>query len=76
MRSLSVVKRYMIYAKPETRTKFETEMDKYGDSYTLDTTVPILREVCFRFSSFFFPFLCNYCPDRSFWYLYSRYLIK
>jgi hypothetical protein len=37
----------MIFAKPETRAIFENEVDKYGDSYTTDTTVPILREVGF-----------------------------
>jgi hypothetical protein len=37
--------RYMVHAKPETRAIFDSEVDKYGDSYTSDTTVPILREI-------------------------------
>jgi DNA ligase-4 len=37
--------RLMIYAKPETQAVFENDIDKFGDSYTHDTTVPLLREV-------------------------------
>ena len=37
--------RLMLYAKPETQAVFENDIDKFGDSFTHNTTVPLLREV-------------------------------
>eukprot|EP01126_Amoeba_proteus_P057923 TRINITY_DN7421_c0_g1_i1.p1 TRINITY_DN7421_c0_g1~~TRINITY_DN7421_c0_g1_i1.p1 ORF type:complete len:395 (-),score=91.78 TRINITY_DN7421_c0_g1_i1:135-1319(-) len=37
--------RYMIYSKPETRAIFGNDIDCHGDSYTVNTTVHLLREV-------------------------------
>jgi len=42
---ISLEPRYMIYTKPETKAVFLHDIDKYGDSYTADTSVSLLREI-------------------------------
>ena len=36
----------MIYTSEETKEKFMTEYDKYGDSFTDDVTEERLRHIC------------------------------
>jgi len=42
---LSLEPRYMIHASPSTQTIFQNDIDKFGDSFTTDTTVENLREI-------------------------------